>query len=350
MTLAYVPFSTVDIKDSFFDSLKRDYAEFDDWFKRKADARAYVMRGENGAIEGFLYLKVEDGRVDDVEPALHPARRIKIGTLKINPHGTRLGERFLKKVFDHALSEKAEEIYVTVFEKHGALIELLRRYGFKIHGTKTTPNGDEQVLVKTIRTLNGSVAEQYPLVKLRGQSIYLLALHPQWHSRLLPDSILRGEDAGAIVQDVSHSNSIHKVYLAGMGGMEALQPGDVLLIYRTTDRAGPARYRSVVTSVCVLEEYRHISSFATLDEFVSYCAPYSIFDRAELGEFWASRKYPHVIRFTYNFALPKRVTRDTLIVKLDFPADEYYGFMKISEEQFRRAIREAQLDETLIVD
>jgi len=36
-------------------------------------------------------------------------------------NGFRLGERFLKIIFDNALKQKVEEIYVTIFEK-GSLI------------------------------------------------------------------------------------------------------------------------------------------------------------------------------------------------------------------------------------
>lgn len=49
------------------------------------------------SIDGFLFLKVEDGLVGDVTPPLAPMTRIKVGTFKINAHGTKLGERFVKK-------------------------------------------------------------------------------------------------------------------------------------------------------------------------------------------------------------------------------------------------------------
>lgn len=49
---------------------------------------------------------------------------MKIGTMKINPHGTRLGERFIKVAFNKALEYNLDEIYVTVFEHHEALVSL----------------------------------------------------------------------------------------------------------------------------------------------------------------------------------------------------------------------------------
>ncbi len=125
--LSYALISSVPVSDTFFDTLRADYPGFDEWLKRKATESAYVARREHGGIDGFLYLKLEDGAVTDVEPALVPARRLKVGTLKVNPHGTRLGERLIKKVFDHATEQNVDEIYVTVFPKHAKLIELFAR-------------------------------------------------------------------------------------------------------------------------------------------------------------------------------------------------------------------------------
>lgn len=349
MNLTYRRFADIDLSDPFFDSLKQDYAEFEQWFAKKASDSAYVFYGDTGAIDGFLYLKNENEAVDDVQPPLPPARRIKVGTLKINPHGTRLGERFLKKIFDHAVTQTADEIYVTVFNKHEALMALFQRYGFRQRATKTTDNGTECVLVKTMADVSGGVLDRYPLVKIGDNSIYLLSLYPQWHTRLLPDSILNNEDA-SIVQDVSHTNSIHKAYLAAMRGMENLRAGDVVLIYRTSDGAGPAHYRSVATSVCVIEEYRRMHSFSSREEFMKYCSPYSVFEQHELNQFWDSGRYPHVIRFTYNFALPNRVTRGQMIEEIGFDAHGYWGFMKMASEQFRAVLRAGKLDESLVVN
>ena len=99
-------FSEIDIADPFFDGLKDDYAEFEDWFRKKSAEEAYVLLS-NEDLTGFMYLKAEDGPVNDVTPVLPAKKRLKVGTLKVEAHGTRLGERFLKKAFDHAFCKKA---------------------------------------------------------------------------------------------------------------------------------------------------------------------------------------------------------------------------------------------------
>lgn len=351
MALEQKLFRDINLQDNFFESLRNDYAEFSDWFGRKAvnGDWAYVFYSDFGTLDGFLYLKIEDGVVDDVTPPLPPKYRVKVGTFKINAHGTKLGERFLKKMFDHAVDSRVDEIYVTIFDHHPALIRLFTAYGFVKVAVKQTVNGVEGVYIRQIRAHYVDPIRSYPLVNLQGTQPYLLALYPIWHTRLLPDSMLRNEDA-RIVQDISHTNSIHKVYLANMPGMEAVRPGDPLLIYRTSDQAGHAEYRSVATSICVVEEYVHISQFRTLDDFLAYCRPYSVFTEDELRGFWANKKYPHVIRFSYNIALNSRPTRQRLANEVGLDRNDRWSFLPITAEQLQHIAHIGQIDESLIIN
>ena len=43
------------------------------------------------------------------------------------------------------------------------------------------------------------------------------------------------------------------------------------------------------------------------------CTPYSVFTEQELRGFWADRRHPTLMRFTYNAVLKKRLTRADLI-------------------------------------
>src|SRR5690606_41146356 len=63
-----------------------------------------------------------------------PKKRLKVGTFKVISNGVRLGERFMKIIFDNALARKVDEIYVTIFEKRDEqqrLIALLEEWGFQ---------------------------------------------------------------------------------------------------------------------------------------------------------------------------------------------------------------------------
>ncbi len=349
MKLQKLKFADIDLADPFFNSLKQDYSEFSAWFEGKSDKVAYVFHNDGGSLEAFLYLKAETGPIVDIDPPLDSKNRLKIGTFKINPHGTKLGERFIKKVFDHAIETNAEEIYVTVFPKHDGLVKLFKKYGFERSCVKKSANGIEDVYIRRLEGFGSTVLTRYPFVRTRDQRVFLLSIYPDYHTRLFPDSILNNESYD-VVQDVSHTNSIHKVYLCAMPGVDQLVPGDVLLIYRTSDQKGPAHYRSVVTSVCVLEEYRNINSFGSIEEFLNYCNPYSVFTDAELRQFWAQKRYPHIIRFTYNLALAKRLTRGKLIENLGFDATIRWSFFQISKSQLIDVLRAGGVNESLVVD
>lgn len=357
----YKTFSKIDLDDSFFDSLKSDYKEFETWFKKKQTdgSKAYIeIDKSTNSIVGFLYVKIEDEEIKDVVPVLPAKRRIKAGTFKVDAHGTKYGERFIKKIMDYAIAENAEEVYLTVFSKHIGLITLISKYGFIPKATKTTPNGIEQVYVKNMKSYTGNVLLDYPLFKKTDCKKYLLSIYPKYHTRLFPDSILKNESYD-VVQDISPTNSIHKIYICHMYGCVSLKPKDLLLIYRTSDGQGPAKYRSVVTSVCEVQEIKTRRSFKDVTEFIKYSSAYSIFAEKELKEFWEEidprTKMPkqlYVIKMTYNAALGKRVINDDLKNKygIGITPGTYWGFIPLTDDQFQNVLKGGNVNENIIVD
>lgn len=255
MPLEYALLSDINLENSFFDSLRNYYSGFNDWYQAKSASgeQAYVYIDAQGNIEGFLYLKIEDGPVDDVTPKLPSFRRVKIGTFKVNAHGTRLGERFLKIAFDWAIEHGAQELYVTAFAKHTGLIQLLSRYGFSPKSKK----GGEEVFVKTIGIARSDVDEQYPALSTKGGG-YILSIYPKFHTSLFPDSHLNYEEQDDFLHDTSSSNAIQKIYICSMDGVQKFKPGDPIFIYRTADAGKSAEYSSVATSVCVFKNYRNL--------------------------------------------------------------------------------------------
>lgn len=349
--LVYQRFDSFNHADTFFDTLKRDYVEFPVWLNNKSQAgdSAYVLYNENSDIDGFMYLKIEDGTVDDIEPTLPQGKHLKIGTFKFNSRGSLRGQRFIKKALDYAVRENVDDIYVTVFETHDYLIRLFERYGFILHGRKETPNGVERVYVRVMKVCNHDVLRDYPYISKENNNKFLLSIHPEYHTKLFPDSILNNESAD-IVEDVSHTNSIHKIYLCAMRGIMEAQKGDLILIYRMSDVPGRAFYRAVATSVCVVEEVRNINEFISLDEFLAYCSRFSVFSRTDLIRFYNTKRYPFIVRFTYNIALPRRPIRGTLITEVGLNADAYWGVMKLTDSQFEHILNLGEVDESLIVN
>jgi GNAT superfamily N-acetyltransferase len=341
-------FRDTPLNDPFFDSLKQDYKEFPEWFGGKAIEKVYAQYTD-GKLIGFMYPKLEDGPVDDVTPHLSSRRRIKIGTLKVEAHGTKLGERLIKKALDHAVMKHADELYVTIFPRHKPLISLLRGLGFEQHGTKKTGNGTELVLVKRVypHRISGDLRRDYPVVDTRSGNFHLLAIYPEYHSQLFPDSILSTESYD-FLSDVSHTNSISKTYICAMQSVNLLVAGDKIVIYRTSDGQGPAEYRSVVTSICVVEEARSRLLFGTKEAYFSYAQPFSVLSKAELGTWWENAS-SCVIKMLYSAALTKRLIRKTLAEDVGLDRQSYWGFMQLSRDQFLKICELGGVSERLIV-
>jgi len=268
--------------------------------------------------------------------------------MKVNPHGTRLGERFIKKALDHAVKLNSDIVYVTVFEKHQALVNLFLKYGFKEHGQKETVNGTELVLTKEFED-QGDILLNYPLVKSRNNNKFILSIYPEFHSRMFPDSLLESEKFN-LLKDKSHTNSIHKIYICRMSGVKYIQPGDIIVIYRTTDRKGQAKWRSVVTSIAVVEEVKTRKDFTDLNDYLKYTSDYSIFNQSELRKYYRTFDPLYIIKMTYNIALEKRLIRKKLVEELEMNGDDYWGVLKLTDQQFQDIVKEGQADESLIID
>jgi len=346
-TLRPTKFKDVDLNDDFFDSLKAQYAEFSDWFAKKANEPVYVVDDNDGSLRGFVYLKMENGPIVDVTPNLPAKRRLKVGTLKVEAKGTKLGERIIKRILDHAVRDGAE-VYVTVFDTHPGLIKIFKRYGFEEKGVKTTVNGEELVLVRSMDTTTGNIEMDFPFIHTSGKKKWLLAIYPDYHTSLFPDSILRNEDP-AIEEDVPHTNTIHKVYIAKLV-LTRMKRGDLVVIYRTTDRAGQARFRSVATSVCVIEESKSRKDFSTAADFVAFAKDHSVFTESELYARHADGHPLYAVKMTYNAAFPKRPIRQSLLDQVGLSEYPRWDLRSLNDQQFLDILHLGEVNESLVVD
>ena len=312
-------FSECDLKSPFFDSLREDYKgdfDFDDWFKKKAKekASAYVFRDDRD-IKAFLYLKTEDigeEKYTDISPRFQPKRRLKVGTFKNDTEGMRVGERFLKIIFDNARKRNVEEIYVTLFEgrreKVDLLCKTLKMWGFVIWGNKT--NG-ETVLVKSMRKydLERDVKFNFPLTKTP-HDYYFIPIEPEYHTDLFPDYILSNENAALYSNgNMAHRYALEKVYVSGKSPYYVTaKPGDVAVIYRKGDR-WPKRYSSVVTGTAIIEK---VVSPSTVDEYLKECKNVTVFSDDELRRFFEEKKYRTVIKLLQLESFENKVIADFL--------------------------------------
>lgn len=355
MDLEVRKFSDINLEDPFFDSLKASYPEFPLWFNKKSKQgeTAYVFFDSTGKVVDFLYLKNENEAMNDVTPALPAKKRLKVGTFKLLPRHTLRGERFMKKVMDRAIADDVDEIYVTIFPTPELiyLIRLFENYGFVHIADKPHSGGSlEYVLVKDMRKHIGDVVKDYPFVRKSGVSKNILSIRPDYHTRLFPDSILKTEDPYDLVQDISPTNSIYKIYICWMKDVEKLKRGDLLLIYRTTDNLGAAYFRSVVTSVCTVNEVKTYKDFESEDDFIKYTNKYSVFSEGKLRSWYKCKNNFTVVKILYNVAFTKKVTRKSLLYDLGMDSGAYWGFMPVTDKQFEEIVKLGNADGRYFID
>ena len=100
----------VQLEDPFFNSLKKDYFEFDKWFERKQreGEKAYIVRNQKNEVTAFLMLKIEEKgeEYEEFEKKFSKKRRLKVSTFKVDDTGKRIGETFIKIIVENAIKEK----------------------------------------------------------------------------------------------------------------------------------------------------------------------------------------------------------------------------------------------------
>lgn len=334
----------IDVNDSFFDTFRPVYKGFNQWFAKKSDEEAYICRSDKNDIIGFLYLKTEDENENysSITPIFMPKRRLKVGTFKVEASGFRLGERFIKIIFDNAIARNLDEIYVTLFKDRDELkrlYDLLIRWGFYDYGTKDTDGQKETVLVKKLGVYDAtkSVIANFP--NLNGNSSkMILPIMSCYHTSLFPDSKLNTELE--YIGNIPHRYALQKVYIT-WAFENNLKPGDLLLFYRMGDTY-PKKYSSVITTVGVIDQV--VNSFANEEKFLNYCQNRSVFTIAELKRFWTQHRYNlKVLKFVYVKTLNKKITLDYLqqhgIVE---PGQGPRPFTRITNEQFSMILRDSE--------
>ena len=347
-------FGLVNLSDSFFDSFRQDYPKFDKWFNRKADEPVYTCTADNGALIAFLYLKKENPGEDysDITPAFSRAVRLKIGTFKVIANGYKLGERFLKIVFDNAMLFGVDEIYVTIFENRPdqhRLIQFLEEWGFARHGRKVSTAGEEVVLVRNFRPAfdESDPRRTYPFVTGQTRK-FIVPIYPEYHTELLPDSILDTESPEEFSDSRPNRNAISKVYVSRSIERD-LRRGDLIVFYRTGSGTAPAHYTAVATTIGIVQEL--VDNISSVQDFIGLCRKRSVFTDEQLAAQWTYRKHsrPFVVNFLYVYSLPKRPNLKQL-KEANVIASAPRGFELMSVAAFQKLLEISNADKRFIID
>lgn len=302
VSIEKILFGELDYNDRFFNSFKAEYEPYyHTWFKNKANDGVYVAKDLNGNIRGLLKLKIEEQATEagDIMPAFKPAKRLKISSLKADYTSQKLGQRFMRIVFDTALRESVDEIYVTLFQnspQRRRLVGMISQWGFCYYGTK---DGSEQVFVRSFRKeLSGDPKVCFPFCSFQSNK-FIVPINRFYAARLLPDS---GEEKTTELEPAMHA--IKKVLILHLDA-RTLEHGSLLFFLQKSEDENSFE----VISLGVVENvYRDFENEAS---FIRRCRKRSTFSNNALHDFWLSFwEKPIVIEFLYVCHFEEKIAKN----------------------------------------
>lgn len=356
-------FSEIDLGDLFFDTLKSDYpgnensTGFVEWFSKKANegSTALVFEDEIG-VGAFVALKNECEEVRLQKDILPSINRIKISTFRIAERlrRQRIGEGAIGLVLWKWQQSNCEEIYVTVFDKHETLISQFERFGFKNVGKNA--NG-ENVLVKSRTCIDFSDAyKAFPFIKSDFDYAGYVIVDDNYHDTMFAYSELANTASLQRKISSSVSNGLSKIYV-GQAQIKH-RVGEPVLIYRRYTQGTGKRFRSCITSYCIVTDIIQAKinnrCLMTFEELKQRIGNKSVFDEAELLRQYNTFRNLTITEMLYYgyFGAGNNVNMNWLDNNGCW-ADEgqYPTDVHLTENQFRKILEEGNINvSNVIVD
>jgi predicted GNAT family N-acyltransferase len=195
--VADVAAHTIDHEDSFFDSLRDGYPDFDEWWRHKCvkQRRPCWVVYDDDELAGLIVRKDEFG--SDTDAATKSGKILKICTFKVRPEkrGVKIGELLLKQALWFAQSNEYDLTYITTYDNQIALMDLIEYYGFHHAGTK--PDGEliyERVFSSSKLTITSgqsvydAARQNYPrFLVTEGVRGFGIPIQEAYHDTLYPD-------------------------------------------------------------------------------------------------------------------------------------------------------------------
>ncbi len=355
-------FSEIDLNDSFFDELKRDYpgtassTGFVEWFNNKShQGKTALVFNDDEGVGAFVSLKDEDEEIPLKGSALPKKSRMKISTLRIAERyrGQRLGEGALGLILWKWQRSECEEIYVTVFPKHTNLTGQLEKFGFILCGLN---KNEECVYMRTREHIDYSDPyKSFPFIDPHFQKAGYLIIDDCYHDTLFPYSELKGTLQKGVAMNVT--NGLSKIYVGKQYTPPHYQPGEPIFIYRKHNGEGQKRYKSCLTSFCVVTDIiqakRNGQLLLSFDKLVSRNGNKSVFDVSELKSKYDNYFNLVIVEMLYYgyFGEGHNVNMDWLDNNGFWDRNKYPTLLQLSPEQFKAILAEGNVDvNDVIVD
>lgn len=348
-SIVLVSSSTIDINDPIFDELKTEYLEFVDWWNSKVvlnGRKCWVAKFPDDKISCFLIYKVESGEPMTGLPDSPIKNRLKINTLKVLDQGHKLGELLVWQSIRFGWQQQLDEIYVTHFTKaNDYLVPLLKDFGFFLYGNNQ--RGEEVYVKKFARSKDEwkeksaiDIAKQYAPQFHDDFTVskFIIPVQSNFHERLFTDLDRTTRLTEYEGEFLSEGNALKKAYIC-RAPTRRIQPGDIIIFYRSQDRQG-------VQPIGVVEEVHYDQ---TDHEVVfSLTKKRTVYAMNEIQDMIKEGPVT-VLLFRYQAHLTKKLSLEMLIdhgILNGAPQ----SVTKLSEEQFDKIKVDGELDRRLILN
>lgn len=281
---------------SFFDSLRKSYDGFDNWFQKCAEEQRKcwcIEDGENNVVAICIYKKEQDAILTD-NGETTPGSILKLCTFKVDTsaRGKKLGERLMYIAFDYCVKNNIDWVYLHTFgEEQKTLVGLCEEYGFSLLGKYK----QDDVYIKPMKlkddgesTLD-SLIKYYPYFNENTEvNKFIIPIQPKYHEDLFPDfSSMKGSIFEKDQNLYScQGNTIKKAYLSH-SKIQTINKGDIVLFYRSHDRKS-IQCMGIVESVFFSDN---------VDDVFSRIAKRTVYNYDELREITNKKTLVILFRF-----------------------------------------------------
>jgi len=317
----------LDINDTFFDSLRNDYSNFNNWFKEKCQKEhrdCLIIRNEN-MIEGLCIYKFEEAIY-----GMH-GKILKICTFKLCSSGRKLGELLLKTLFQYCYNSSIDYLYVTAYEKN-YICNFFRNFGFYEYHKRKEDSG-ELIFIKKMKPLtqccenvldfNIKYGTKYYDIN---QNAFLIPIIYNYHAMLFPET----ETTLFPELDYAHSysNAIRKAYIS-KSNSTLLRAGDILFFYKTHSE-GTIKTCGVIEKVCRSDN---------VDDILAITGQRTIYQYDDIEKMCIKERALLILLFRQTESLIKEIKLNDLI-KLKLIKGVPQTITKLSEEAKQCILRQ----------
>ncbi len=312
-TIEKIKLVDLDLSDKIFESLKEDYEDFEEWFKRKS-------REGREAWVSFSGRNLSSICIFDPSNDFYK-REMKICTFKIANfiQGIKLGELLLRAAIRFACINKKENIYIEVRQEEDKeyLINWLESFGFQKDGVKPRKDPgeiNELIMFKEMTPVPKKKIGKKDIVKIDLEHFpyfikppyvqaFFVPIKPEYAQILFPELELQKEIPG-LERLAPCGRAIRKAYVCKTP-TKGIRRGDLIFFYESE------RGKSIVASAFIED----VIASKKGEEILRFIGKRSVYSKEQIeSEFADGTSRITAVKFIYceGFPLERRVPIDKL--------------------------------------